>query len=474
MTGELNFWDSQVWSFIISIGVVFAVLLFSNFLRRCIPFLRKSLIPSSVIGGFLLLLVNTLWKRFTGNAVIELLTLEQLTYHGLGLGVVALSLKVGDDKVRSQRQKGDIFLSGILTANTYLIQAIVGLGITTVLSFFLDNFPAAGIILPLGYGQGPGQAYNWGLTYMNQNGFENGSSFGLSIAACGFLAASLGGVIRLNIAKKKGEAKRVENADEAEDLTAEKVSSPDEIPLSESLDKLTVQFGIVFAVYAVAYAIMWALTTYVFDVQGGFFQGTIKPLVWGFNFLFGMLCATIYKVIMKGFKKAKIVKREYTNDFFMTRISGLFFDLMVVASIGAIDLSAFTYKEFLIPLISICVVGGLITYWYVDVACKKLFAGYKHEQFLAFYGMLTGTASTGFILLREIDPQYETPAADNLIKENLWAVIFGAPVLLILSYVPSQGVTSCLITLGLVAVIFAVYNIILYARTFKKKKNTQD
>ncbi len=30
------------------------------------------------------------------------------------------------------------------------------------------------------------------------------------------------------------------------------------------------------------------------------------------------------------------------------------------------------------------------------------------------FGMLTGTASRGMILLREIDPNYETPAANNL------------------------------------------------------------
>ena len=48
--------------------------------------------------------------------------------------------------------------------------------------------------------------------------------------------------------------------------------------------------------------------------------------------------------------------------------------------------------------------------------------------------MLTGTASTGMILLKEIDPNFETPAAQNLILQQLSAVVFGAPLLLIVGF----------------------------------------
>ncbi len=35
--------------------------------------------------------------------------------------------------------------------------------------------------------------------------------------------------------------------------------------------------------------------------------------------------------------------------------------------------------------------------------------------FLSMYGMMTGTISSGVLLLRELDPQLETPAANNLV-----------------------------------------------------------
>ena len=49
--------------------------------------------------------------------------------------------------------------------------------------------------------------------------------------------------------------------------------------------------------------------------------------------------------------------------------------------------------------------------------------------------MLTGTASTGVILLREIDPRFETAACKNLIFQALWTVLMGFPLLLMMGFV---------------------------------------
>ena len=54
-----------------------------------------------------------------------------------------------------------------------------------------------------------GQAMNYGNIYETEYGFIGGKSFGLTIAALGFLSASIGGVIHLNILKRKGKIKCV-------------------------------------------------------------------------------------------------------------------------------------------------------------------------------------------------------------------------------------------------------------------------
>ena len=69
--------------------------------------------------------------------------------------------------------------------------------------------------------------------------------------------------------------------------------------------------------------------------------------------------------------------------------------------------------------------------------------------------MLTGTASTGVILLREIDPLYETPASHNLIYQNLWAIVLGAPMLLLLGFV-ARSISWTFIGMGIIAALFGI------------------
>ena len=127
----------------------------------------------------------------------------------------------------------------------------------------------------------------------------------------------------------------------------------------------------------------------------------------------------------------------------------------------------------MLPLLLICVAGGVATYFHVRHVTRKLFPEYENEQFLIFYGMLTGTNCTGFALLREADPLYKTPAAHNLIYQNLWAVVFGAPMLLLLGVV-ATSLQMTWITLGALAVMLAVILVALFRSfIFKNKKKSK-
>jgi len=142
-----------------------------------------------------------------------------------------------------------------------------------------------------------------------------------------------------------------------------------------------------------------------------------------------------------------------------------FFDIMVVAGIAAIRLNAL--GKYLLILLILGVAGAVVTYAYLRFVIKKLFPAYEEEQFLAMYGMLTGTASTGIILLREIDGSFQTPAADNLVYQNFPAIVFGFPLMLLATLAPEAPGLTWIILL----VFFVVMNIILFrAFIFKRKK----
>ncbi|MBE6963141.1 MAG: hypothetical protein E7443_00890 [Ruminococcaceae bacterium] len=458
-----NFWDFSVWGDFHLIAMLLLSLLAANALKRVIPMLRASLIPTSVLGGALLLLASGLYKLFTGDVMFDtaffagkgMALLETITYHTLALGFIASTLKTSDEKMTKQRTV-EIFNTGVTTVSTYLMQAVLGFGITMVAAKLVsDFFPAAGVLLPFGYGQGPGQAMNYGGIYELEYGFEGGKSFGLTIAALGFISAALGGVIHLNLLKKK----RKINIGSGEEISydTEEIQLANEIPMQGSMDKLTVQVAFVFAAYFMAHGLMYML--------GRLLPG-MRSVIYGFNFLLGVMTATLLKVTLGLLEKKGIMKRRYTNNFLMTRVSNFFFDIMVVASIAAIRLGILEQYWGIILVLGVSAL--VLTYLYNYVVAKALFPAYQEEQFLTMYGMLTGTASTGIALLRELDGRFETPAADNLVYQNFPAIVFGFPMMLLATLAPRKpGVTMvCLVAF------FLVMNVILFRSFLFRRRKT--
>ncbi len=456
-----NFWDFSVWGGLSLVAVLMFGLFLANYLKKTVKFLRDSLIPTSVLGGIILLLISSIYEWITGNLLFNtdffggngMAALEVITYHALALGFIATAFKGGRAK-HTKKRNMEIFNTGVTTVSTYLLQGVLGLGITLIVARIVTGFfPAAGVILPFGYGQGTGQALNYGSIYESDYGFVGGRSFGLTIAALGFLSASIGGVIHMNIMKRRG--KIVVSSETADDMRQDEIQKKGEIPMNGTMDKMTVQIGLVVITYMIAYLLMYALSLALLDM---------RATIYGFNFLIGVLMSALMKVILSALTKKNVIKHQYVNTFLMTRIGNFFFDIMVIAGIAAIRLDVL--KNYWLVILILGVVGALSTYYYNYYVAKKLFSDYTQEQFLGMYGMLTGTASTGIILLREIDPKLITPASDNLVYQNFPAIVFGFPLMLLATLAPKQPE----LTLLILAIFFAVMNVILFrARIFKKR-----
>ena len=443
--------------------ILATALLLGNALRTQVPFLKKSLLPSALLGGLLLLI----FKAFPGcRELVNKPMMEIVTYHALGLGFVALALK--NNKIESKSTPMKVIETGALTASSYVIQGIVGL-IVSILFFIFGKklFYAAGLLLPMGYGQGPGQALNFGKIFTgwaSQQGIEfAGADFGLSIAAVGFIVGSVIGVIFMNILRRRGKlsSKKIANAQVNK---LEDYEGKNEIPDAESIDKLSVQICMVLFVYFLVYL----FTNWIQGMElGKFGTNTLKPMLWGFNFLLGTLFGIAFKSILRVFKRQRIIQREYINNYMLNRISGFCFDIMIVAGTAAISFDEF--GKFVLPFSIICALGALVTFVYVLWISKHLYPGYEYEGFFSMFGMLTGTASNGMILLREIDPKFETPAANNLVLQTLAAIVLGFPVLLLMGFAP-QSMKATWITLGILVVFWTALTVFMMRKKIFKKK----
>ena len=470
----MSFADLNIWTFIMVIAALLASMLVAAVLKHFIPALQKSLIPVSVLGGLLLLVISTVVYFTAGNYLFDLpafgapsedpegaksgmQVLEMITYHCLGIGFVASGMRNSKKKFTKKRAV-EVFDSGVTTVNGYLIQAFGGLVITMVAAWALSTpglISGAGILLAFGFGQGTGQALNYGRIYENTNGFVDGANFGLTVAALGFLVACFGGVIYLNVMRRKGVIK-IDTSVRRSQLSD--YEDENELPAVSSIDKLTVQIAIVLVVYAISFGIMYGLSALL---------PSLADTLFGFNFLIGVLLTIPAKAILNKLYDKGVVKKRIINNYMMDRISGFAFDVMIVAGVAAIKLPLLASYWWVLLLLA--AYGTVATFLYVNLVCKKLFPDYRHEQFLAFFGMLTGTASTGMILLREIDGSYRTPASENLVYQTLPAMVFGFPLMFLAPWAATDNL-SALIVCIIVGVCFVALNILLFRRSIFKKQ----
>lgn len=450
-----------VWAFMVQLGLLLTFMMIGNTLRRKIPLFRKCLIPSALLGGTALLLVNILLKQCFDFAMVDNRLMQVITYHCLAIGFAAMSLKT--EKSAHKTNKIQVFEYGALTGGTYMLQAFSGLAITIVLFLLTKNSDkvisyVCGVIMPLGFGQGPGNALSWDINFTNTPAamFAGNGSFGLSLASIGFVVASVFGVIYINYHKNRGNL--YVRTGEGIDESAFYVSDREEIPDNESVDKFTIQAGFVALAYAIAFGFMCLL---------GILSDFTNSIAWGFNFLWASMAAMLIKFIVKQLHKTELMGRQYINNYQMDRISGFAFDVMIVAGVSAIEIN--DIKNYILPIVILSLVGAIITFIYVRAVSRECFRGFEHEFFLMSFGTLTGTASNGMILMKEVDPGLRTPTSSLYILSNFPAMVMIAPLLLLLGFA-GNSFGNAVIACAIFFVLWAVYTIYIFRRRIFKKR----
>ncbi|MBP3700956.1 MAG: hypothetical protein J6I64_03610, partial [Lachnospiraceae bacterium] len=371
--------NTALWNPVIQIGVIATILIVANVLRRKVAWIRNSLMPTAVLGGFILLGLCA-----AGIVPVKREFMEAVTYHALAIGFIAMGLRI-EEKVEGEAAMVGA-KSGALIVSTYLVQAINGLVISLALAYTVmpDLFKASGILLPMAYGQGPGQANNVGSTY-EALGMVGGRSFGLSLAATGYLCACVVGVIYLNVLNRRGQLRRIKEKDMVSgSVTIDTFQDNNEIPITESVDKLSVQVALVVILYFLTYLVICGITALLEKLSPGL-AATVSTLLWGFNFIIGSVMALGCRSLFKALRKMKWMNRQYQNNYLLSRISGLAFDVMIVCGIASIDIQ--DLSGYWLPFLLMAVTGGISTFYYLKYVCKKLYPGYFYEGFLSMYGM---------------------------------------------------------------------------------------
>ena len=359
--------NTALWSPIIQTAIIAGLILLANVIRRKVSFIRHSLMPTAVLAGFILLILRT-----SGIVKMDTEFLEVITYHAIALGFIALSLREPEKTAVEHNLHPS--KNGALIVSTYLVQALVGLAISLLMAYTIkpDFFKAGGILLPMAYGQGPGQANNVGSTYEGL-GMLGGRSFGLSLAAMGYLVACVVGVTYMNVLNRTGKLSRhKDRVHVSGSVTVDTFQDENEIPVAESIDRLSIQAALVAMLYGLTYLLIYGITTGLNAVAPGL-ANTVSTLLWGFNFILGSLMAIIARSVIKGLRKVKLMNRQYQNNYLLSRLSGLAFDYMTVAGIASINIE--DLSGMWLPFVLMAVLGAIATFSYLLHMCRKMYPG---------------------------------------------------------------------------------------------------
>ncbi|MCF7924840.1 MAG: hypothetical protein K9L64_07050 [Candidatus Izimaplasma sp.] len=421
-------WSSM--NFFIYLGVL---LFIAKIIKEKIPFLNKIIIPSALIAGTIGLILSDGFLNLIplGENGERLEIIYNVVYHSLAIGFIALTLR--RDKTEANKK---IWSTGIIIVTTYLLQAVIGTFIVYV--FFTEIFLGAGLLLPLGFGQGPGLATSIGRGYAEGVGnLIEGGALGATIASIGFLVGGVMGVTVLNYLARKYRL-QVDKF-HSEKATIKETFQVETTKELRIFDTLTVQLVIIFVIYAFVYATLAVLETYLPIMLGELGQ-TFAGVFHGFNFLIGILYALLFRNILKGFEKRGKNVNFLTNNYILSNISSVAFNFMITAAVLTITIKSI--QNYWLLVIVLATIGTLSTFAYLRWVTKKVYHNeYEVHYFIGMFGMLTGTASTGLALLKGVDSDFKSPIAEEMVVGSGTAISLALPLFALLMF-PGLAITS--------------------------------
>jgi ESS family glutamate:Na+ symporter len=392
-------------------GCLAIMLLTGVLLRAKITFFQRFLIPSCLIGGILgIILLNI------GVMHVPVANLETFAYHFFNISFISVGLTRNEASPATTKSKIQIFKAPLWMALTqsviFPLQAIAGGAFVALFGLFgIKLFPTFGFLAPLGFEEGPGQALSIGKVWQGF-GFEHATTIGLTFAAMGFFFSFFVGVPLVNWGIRKGLAVHGPRALPQDFLTGiisknQKRKSAGELPFhSSNLDSLAFHTALVGLVYVLTYGLVKYLGLIV--------PADVASILWGFFFIFGLSIALGIRWMM-----ARLEIGHLIDPGIQCRITGWSVDFLIVSTVMAIKLTI--VWQYILPISGISLVSGALTTFMVVYLGKRIWS-YNFERTIAIYGAVTGTVSSGLLLLRIADPDFKTPVAIEIALMNVFSI----------------------------------------------------
>lgn len=370
--------------------VLAILLLIGTAIRGMFWPLRKYFIPSAIIGGLIGVLLG---PNLLGIGLID--TSNYANYTEVLTTVVFSCIFLGK---RIPTGKEIIRLGGAQTSFAVFANFMqMGAGLFVAALFGLHS--GFGMQLILAFQGGPGVPTAFSELYEELGwSMADAAAVGETLAVIGIIAAVLIGLALANLGARRGffateEMKNVSRG--ASQYLAPKSQKP--------LGKQIINPG---AATPLAFSVAFVGIVFICSILARNWVATAVPSIRQVPaFSYSLVVGLLLQLAAQKFGLAKFIDRGT-----VTLIQGFAMDILITAAIASIFFGL--VAGYALPLLVISLVGiGLNVLWTLCLAPRML-PGAWLEKALSEFGKATGSNNEGLMLLRTVDPNMKTEAAD--------------------------------------------------------------
>ncbi len=443
-------------------------LIAGKLMRKAVPVFRRLFVPSSILGGLLLLVLGS--DVLGGVSGVHIFSPNVRDVWGgipgfmINIVFAALFLGKSLPKISEIWRK-----AGPQIAFSHTVawgQYVVGFGITALVLIPLFSVePMFGALIEIGFIGGHGTAAGLGESFA-ELGWPEGQDLALGVATIGVVMGIVTGIVLVNWGVKRGHTAVIKTTKRSEQEMAQAEDTHETVedelvndgktdvpenPLVEveSMEPLAFHLAYIGAAIGVGALILSGLTY----LETKLLLPLGAPVLLGHVplFPFAMIGGIIVEKVHHKFFDG------WLDRVLVVRLQGAALDLLIVSALASLTLSAIA--DAWLPLLILVTVGILWTVGAFVILAPRMMRTHWFERGIGDFGQSLGVTATGLLLMRIVDPENDTPALEAFgYKQLLFEPLVGgglftavsAPLVFTFGLVPML-LTTGVVTLGWLA-----------------------
>ena len=389
---------SEIAIVLYDLGILSILLLLGVFLRKNVKLFQNVYIPASLLGGICgLLLGPQVLGHFIGFSLPIGSTIAK--WPGVLVNIV---LGVSFFGATQNKHFGKTAFSAVTVGGiAHQAQVVTGLVCTLIMMRFYKDLPLAFGLTPVyGFHGGHGTANAAGAA-LEAAGWADGVSVANTMATAGLLSGIIIGMVIINIGVRRGYAKLVSKPQDVPQSIKEGIVPMDQrtpigkgVTYNDALDPLALQLAFVGIILLMGKLLSQGLVA-------------VHPILSNVpQFACTMVSGAFLSFVMKKVGLSHYIDRDTIN-----RISGVALDFLVCSAIATLSMKVFALYmvPLLVTIVAVIIVNLVVNFYF----SWKVFDDDWFERALASYGLESGVLATGLMLLRVVDPKFETTGRES-------------------------------------------------------------